>query len=99
MGAALPADWRRPADADEKTSVRGPATQSQLPRLDGDDAPYDQLVADIIQCGHAEGKALRIDSLDDRPTTPKRNLLILFGLEGWLGALDDFRNWLIREAA
>jgi len=39
VGAALPADWRRPADADRKTSVRGPATQSpELSTLDGDDA-------------------------------------------------------------
>jgi hypothetical protein len=30
----------------------GPATQSpELSMLDGDDAPHDQLVADIVQCG------------------------------------------------
>jgi len=28
-----------------------------------------------------------------------RKLLILLGLLVWLAALDDFRNWLIREAA
>jgi hypothetical protein len=28
-----------------------------------------------------------------------RKLLILFDLQSWLAALDDFRNWLIREAA
>jgi len=44
-------------------------------------------------------KALRIDSLDDWPTTPNRKLLILLALQGWLAALDDFRTWLIREAA
>jgi hypothetical protein len=27
------------------------------------------------------------------------NYLILLGLWVWLAALDDFRNWLIREAA
>jgi hypothetical protein len=26
-------------------------------------------------------------------------LLILLILQAWLAALDDFRNWLIREAA
>jgi hypothetical protein len=26
-------------------------------------------------------------------------LLILLTLKAWLAALDDFRNWLIREAA
>jgi len=26
-------------------------------------------------------------------------LLILLALQAWLAALDDFRNWLIREAA
>jgi hypothetical protein len=25
--------------------------------------------------------------------------LILLALQAWLAALDDFRNWLIREAA
>lgn len=38
--------------------------------LDGDDAPHDQPVADIVQCGHGDCKALRIDSLDGGPTTP-----------------------------
>ncbi len=31
--------------------------------------------------------------------TIPRNLLILWIFWGWLAALDDFRNWLIREAA
>jgi len=26
-------------------------------------------------------------------------MLILLILQGWLAALDDFRNWLIRDAA
>jgi len=26
-------------------------------------------------------------------------LLILLNLRSWLAALDDFRNWLVREAA
>jgi hypothetical protein len=57
--------------------------------LDGDDAPHDQPVADIVQCGHGDGKALRIDSLDGGPTTPKRKLLILLALQGWLLRLDS----------
>jgi hypothetical protein len=28
-----------------------------------------------------------------------RKPLIQFGFQAWLGALDDFRNWLIRQAA
>ena len=28
-----------------------------------------------------------------------RKSLILLGLRSWLAALDDVRNWLIREAA
>ena len=57
--------------------------------LDGDDAPHDQLVAGIVECGHGDCKALRIDSLDGWRTTPKCKLLILFGLQGWLLSLDS----------
>jgi hypothetical protein len=67
--------------------------------LDGDDAPHDESVADIVQCGYGDCKALRIDSLDGGPTTAKRKLLILLALQGWLAALDAFRNWLVRGAA
>ena len=66
--------------------------------LDGDDAPHDQLVADIVQCGHGDCKALRIDSLDGRPITPKRKLLILWALQGWLATVNDLRNYLIPAA-
>ena len=31
--------------------------------------------------------------------TASRKSLILLPLRSWLAALDDFRNWLIREAA
>jgi hypothetical protein len=44
-------------------------------------------------------KTLRINHLGVRTSTRPCKLLILFVLEGWLAALDDFRNWLIREAA
>ena len=57
--------------------------------LDGDDAPHDQLGADIVQCGHGACKALRIDSLDDWLTTLKRKSLILLDLHGWLLGLDS----------
>jgi hypothetical protein len=56
-------------------------------------------VADIVRCGLGDCKALRIDSLDGWRTTAKRKSLTLLGLQGWLAALDDFRNWLVREAA
>jgi len=46
----------------------------------------------------ADCKALRIDSFDGWRTTPKCKLLILLAYS-WLAALDDVRNWLIREAA
>ena len=61
--------------------------------LDGDDAPHDQPVVDIVQCRHGDGKALRIDSLDGGPTTPKCKLILL-ALQGWLAIWDEFRNWL-----
>ena len=57
--------------------------------LDGGDSPHDQLVADIVQCGHGDCKALRIDSLDGGPTAPQRKFLILLGLQGWLLRLDS----------
>ena len=41
-------------------------------------------VADIVQCGPNNCKVLRIGQIE---------------LLSWLAALDDFRNWLIREAA
>ena len=41
-------------------------------------------VADIVQCGPNNCKVLRIEQIE---------------LLSWLAALDDFRNWLIREAA
>jgi hypothetical protein len=37
--------------------------------------------------------------LKGRQTNNTRKYLILLVLRGWLATLDDFRNWLIREAA
>jgi hypothetical protein len=37
--------------------------------------------------------------LDRSGESDPSKLLILWILRGWLAALDDFRNWLIREAA
>jgi hypothetical protein len=37
--------------------------------------------------------------LIDRVRSDPSKLLILWILLGWLAALDDFRNWLIEEAA
>jgi hypothetical protein len=33
------------------------------------------------------------------PDQSLRKLLILLILQAWLGALDDFRDWLIHQAA
>jgi hypothetical protein len=56
-------------------------------------------VADIVQCGLLSYKALKRKRLGHRRFTDPRKLLILLILQSWLAALDDFRNWLIREAA
>jgi len=42
---------------------------------------------------------LRKSRFDERQATHTCKLLILLGLWVWLDALDDVRNWLIREAA
>jgi len=44
-------------------------------------------------------KALSINALTDLVELDPFKLLILWTLRSWLAALDDFRNWLIREAA
>jgi hypothetical protein len=56
-------------------------------------------VADIVQCGPGHRKGLTAKRLGDRRKLCPHKLLILLILQGWLAALDDFRNWLIREAA
>ena len=56
-------------------------------------------VADIVQCGQGHRKALSKNGLANEPTMATHKLLILLALRWWLAALDDFRNWLIREAA
>jgi hypothetical protein len=44
-------------------------------------------------------KALSINALTNRTESDPYKLLILWILRSWLAALDDFRNFLIREAA
>jgi hypothetical protein len=58
----------------------------------------DQRVADIVQSGPplATSEGRRLTAPGDDVT---RKSLISLTLLGWLAALDDFRNWLIREAA
>ena len=56
-------------------------------------------VANIVQRGRRCRKVLQVNGLDDQPRGESRNLLISCGLQALLAALDDFRNWLIREAA
>jgi hypothetical protein len=59
----------------------------------------DDEVADIVQCGLCSRNAFKHSHLDDRADTHGRKALILLILRSWLAALDDFRNWSIREAA
>ena len=58
-----------------------------------------QPVAEIVQCGLRSHKVLNCNQIDRPMKVDPRNLLILLVLLAWLAALDDFRNWLIREAA
>jgi len=44
-------------------------------------------------------KGLRDCDLVNKPTHGPRKYMILLILQVWLAALDDLRNWLIREAA
>jgi hypothetical protein len=42
----------------------GAGTITKTADADGDDAPHDQLVEDIVQCGHVTVKPLRICAAD-----------------------------------
>ena len=69
-------------------------------RCEGDSTqPFVQPVADIVQCGLSGRNILRRNCLGCHASMSRRNLLILLALLVWLAALDDVRNWLIREAA
>jgi hypothetical protein len=46
-----------------------------------------------------DGRTSQINNLDDVHAGQSCNLLTMLILVGWLAALDDFRNWLILEAA
>jgi hypothetical protein len=56
-------------------------------------------VAEIVQHGPRRRNVLRTHHLDAYSEQRLHKLLILLALQAWLAALDDFRNWLIREAA
>ena len=56
-------------------------------------------VADVVQSGHYARNTLRINDLGGQGKTHPCKWLIFFDLLDWLAALDDFRPWLIREAA
>jgi hypothetical protein len=58
-----------------------------------------QPVAEIVQCGLRSHNVLNCKQIDHLTKADPHNLLILLVLLAWLAALDDFRNWLIREAA
>jgi hypothetical protein len=56
-------------------------------------------VADIVQCGLVTRNPLLLRGLKDAMEAVACKQLISWTLGSWLAALDDFRNWLIREAA
>jgi hypothetical protein len=62
-------------------------------------ARRDGSVAEIVQRGLPSRKLLPSQGLRDHAKNDVRKILILLPLQAWLAALDDFRNWLIREAA
>jgi hypothetical protein len=53
----------------------------------------------IVRRGLTVAKALKECQLGNSPFSVSRKLLIELALWAWLAALDDFRNWLIHEAA
>lgn len=55
--------------------------------------------AEIVQSGLYVHNTLQINSLCGHGETSPCKHLILLALQAWLAALDDCRNWLIREAA
>jgi hypothetical protein len=66
--------------------------------------PLHDPLTDPAGCGHrpvrlCERKVLKMSGLDDMRDNTSRKCLISSTLMAWLAALDDFRNWLIREAA
>jgi len=74
--------------------------EKQRPRAvagSGCKAASDRRVADIVQCGPSADKALPINTFSGLPKAWSCKLLISLNLQ--LAALDDVRNWLIREAA
>jgi hypothetical protein len=53
----------------------------------------------IVQRGLGARKALSDEDLAPHRLLVSASQLILLALRAWLAALDDFRNWLIQEAA
>src|SRR5688572_7934897 len=54
----------------------------------------EELSSRIVQRGRRPPKAIPFNDLDDGRGNDSRNSLILWVLQAWLAALDDFRNWL-----
>jgi hypothetical protein len=55
--------------------------------------------SEIVQHGPTTRNGNQINGLNDALQLCAGKMLILLRLWAWLAALDDFRNWLIREAA
>ncbi len=56
-------------------------------------------VAEIVQSGPYVRNTLWVNNLCGHGKANPCKRLILLDLTAWLAALDDFRNWLIQEAA
>jgi hypothetical protein len=71
----------------------------RLRELHRETAEPADVVAVIVQRGPISRKILRRGQLGGHTDACHSKLLILLALLARLAALDDFRNWLIREAA
>jgi hypothetical protein len=68
-------------------------------RFEGGGTTVGSAVAGIVQCGLVIRNPLLLRGLNDAMEVAACKQLISCNLWVWLAALDDFRNWLIREAA
>src|SRR5262245_25514093 len=84
------------------TDGRGFAQSSISARLCRDSGARlrkDQSVANIVQGGLDSRNLLRCRRFVGETNRRNGKLLILLALRAWLTVLDDFRNWLVNNAA
>jgi hypothetical protein len=63
-------------------------------RFEGGGTTVGSAVADIVQCGLVIRNPLLLRGLNDAMEVAASKQLISWDLWGWLGALDNFRNWV-----